>query len=148
MLAVQPFDDRITVRALQSGVCGKLCKRCQKARLSQLKGFNRVRQRVLAGHIQERKLRVGTWNFSGLCSEHKQKEVGELLQVNKIDIVAGQESWEKEDSKINVDGYKWFEKPRVVQSSQRGEFGVGFFVRDCLVNEVEFISEVKYAESV
>ena len=43
------------------------------------------------------------WNFSGLCSEHKQEEGGELLQVNKIDIVAGQESWEKEDSRINVD---------------------------------------------
>ena len=43
---------------------------------------------------------------SGLCSERKQKEVGELLQVNIIDVVAGQESWEKEDSRINVDGYK------------------------------------------
>ena len=91
---------------------------------------------------------MGTWNFSGLCSECKQKGVGGLLRVNKIEIVAGQESWEKEDSRINVDGYKWFEKPRVVQSSQRGEFGVGFFVRDYLSNEVDFTSEVKYAESV
>ena len=24
----------------------------------------------------ERKLRIGTWNFAGLCSERKQKEVG------------------------------------------------------------------------
>ena len=89
-----------------------------------------------------------TWNFSGLCSERKQKEVGELLQVNNIDVVAGQESWEKEDRRINVDGYKWFGKPRDVQNSQRGEGGVGFLVRDCLVNEVEFVGEVKYAESV
>ena len=50
---------------------------------------NRVRENVLAGNRQERKLRVGTWNFSGL---RKQKKVGELLWVNKIDIVAGQES--------------------------------------------------------
>ena len=35
---------------------------------------------------------MGTWNVSGLCSECKQTEVGELLQVNNIDIVAGQES--------------------------------------------------------
>ena len=43
---------------------------------------------MLAGNRQERKLGkvgVGTWNFSGLCSEHKQKEVGELLM---LDIVA------------------------------------------------------------
>ena len=57
---------------------------------------------------------MGTWNFSGLCSERKQKEVSELLQANKINIVAGQESWEKEDSWVNVDGYKWFGKPRDV----------------------------------
>ena len=104
--------------------------------------INRVRENVLGGNRQERKLRVGTWNFSGLCSERKQKE---LLRVN---IVAGQESWEKEASRINVDGYKWFGKPRDVQNSQRGEGGVGFLICDCLVNEVEFVSEVKYAESV
>ena len=28
---------------------------------------------------RERRLRVATWNFSGLCSERKQKEVGEVL---------------------------------------------------------------------
>ena len=39
----------------------------------------------------ERRLRVTTWNFSGLCSECKQKEGAE-------DIVAGQESWEKDDT--------------------------------------------------
>ena len=108
---------------------------------------NRVRENVLAGNRKKRKLRVGTWNFSGLCSERKQKEVGELLQVNNIDVVAGQESWE-EDSRIDVDGYKWLEKPRDVQSSQRGEGGIGFLVRDCFVNEVEFVGEVKYAECV
>ena len=59
--------------------------------------LNRVRENVLAGNRQERKLRVGTW------SERKQKEVGELLKVNNTDV-AGQESWEKEDSRINVDG--------------------------------------------
>ena len=28
---------------------------------------------------ERRRLRVATWNFSGLCSARKQKEVGELL---------------------------------------------------------------------
>ena len=37
----------------------------------------------------------------------------------------------------------WFGKPRDVQNSQRGEGGVGFLVRDCLVNEVEFVSKKK-----
>ena len=52
-----------------------------------------------------RKLRIATWNFSGLCSEHKQKEVGELLLKLNLDVVAGQESWEKEGKVIAVDGY-------------------------------------------
>ena len=65
-----------------------------------------------------------------------------------IFIVAGQESWEKEDSKIEVDGYKWFGKPRSVQNSQRGEGGVGFLVRECLIDEVECITSVHYEESM
>ena len=48
-----------------------------------------------------------------------------MLKVNNIDIAAGQESWEKEDSRINVDGYV-FGKPRDVQNSQRGKGGVGY----------------------
>ena len=95
-----------------------------------------------------RKLRVASWNFSGLCSERKQNEVAEVLKRNNIDVVAGQESWEKEDSRISVDGYKWFGKPRLVQGSQRGEGGVGFLVKDCLVSGVEFIKDVKYEQSV
>ena len=33
-------------------------------------------------------------------------------------------------------------------NSPRGDGGVGFLVRECLVNEVEFINTVKYEESV
>ena len=95
-----------------------------------------------------KQLRLATWNVSGLCSERKQKEIADLLACNSIDIVAVQESWEKEDSKIDVDGYKWFGKPRTSQRSQRGEGGVGFLVRECLVSEVEFITTVAYEESV
>ena len=62
--------------------------------------------------------------------------------------IAGQESWEKEETRIHVEGYKWFGKPRVNQNSLRGEGGVGFLIRECLVNEVEFINTVKYEESV
>ena len=37
----------------------------------------------------ERRLRVATWKFSGLGSEHKQKEVEELLaKIIIIDVVA------------------------------------------------------------
>ena len=48
------------------------------------------------------------------------------LVKNDRDVVAGQESWENMVSRINVDGYKWFGKPRSSQTSQRGEGGVGF----------------------
>ena len=97
---------------------------------------------------RKRKLRLATWNFSVLCSDRKQKEVGELLAKHNLDVVAGQESWEKEETRIAVEGYKWFGKPPIKQNSPRGDGGVGFLVRECLVNEVEFINTVKYEESV
>ena len=96
----------------------------------------------------ERKLRIGTWNFAGLCSERKQKEIGQVLEKLNLDVVAGQESWERDGSVVSVDAYKWFGKPRNNQKSLRGEGGVGFLVRECLVDEVEFISQVRYEESV
>ena len=42
---------------------------------------------------------MATWNFSGLCSERKQKEVGEIFKKLNLDIVAGRKSWEK-DGKV------------------------------------------------
>ena len=62
--------------------------------------------------------------------------------------IAGQESWEKEESRIEVEGYKWFGKPRSKQNSPRGEGVVGLLVRECLANEVEFINSVNYEECV
>ena len=38
---------------------------------------NRIK--AVVGSKRERRLRVATWNISGLCSERKQKEVGEVL---------------------------------------------------------------------
>ena len=104
--------------------------------------------KTMVRNKRERKLRLATWNFSGLCSDRKQKEIGELLAKHNLDVVAGQESWEKEETRIDVEGYKWFGKPRIKQNSPRGDGGVGFLVRECLVNEVEFINTVKYEESV
>ena len=106
------------------------------------------KEKALVRNKRERKLRLATWNFSGLCSDSKQKEIGELLAKQNLDVVAGQESWEKEETRIDVEGYKWFGKPRIKQNSPRGERGVGSLVRECLVNEVELINTVKYEESV
>ena len=36
--------------------------------------------KAVTGNKCERKLRTGTWNFAGLCSERKQKEVGQVLE--------------------------------------------------------------------
>ena len=58
-------------------------------------------------------LRVGSWNFSDLCSQRKQKEVSEVLNKLKLDIVAAQESWEREGSVIEVQGYKWLGKAHI-----------------------------------
>ena len=84
----------------------------------------------------------------GLCSKRKQKEIGELLTKNSIDVVAGQQSWEREDTRIEVEGYQWFGKPRSNQNSRRVEEGVGYLVCECLVSEVEFITSVEYEEIV
>ena len=62
----------------------------------------------------KKEVRVATWNFSGLCSESKQREVGELLQRLKIDVVAGRESWEREGEAVAVDGN------RCAQQSESG----------------------------
>ena len=40
--------------------------------------ISRVRENLLAGNRQQRKLRVGTWNSSRLCSKRKQQKLGEL----------------------------------------------------------------------
>ena len=70
-----------------------------------------LKQSVSAGKAY-RKLKVATCNFSGLCSERKQKEVAEILSRLNIDIVAEQELWEREGKNIVVDGYKCFGRPR------------------------------------
>ena len=54
------------------------------------------RVRALGGSVRGRRLRIAT----------KQKEIREVLVKNSIDVVAGQESWEKEDTKIAVEVWK------------------------------------------
>ena len=68
--------------------------------------------KALGRNERERRLGVTKWNFSRLYSEYKQKEVAEFLVKSNIGVVAGWEFWEKEDTGINVEGYKWFGKPR------------------------------------
>ena len=64
-----------------------------------------------------------------------------------MDIVAAQESCEKKGSVIEVQGYKWLGKPRKIQNSKRGEGGVGFLIRECLLAEVQFITNINLEES-
>ena len=80
----------------------------------------------VSGNKCERRLNVGTCNFSGLCSQHKQKEVSDVLNKLGMDIVAGQESWEKVESSVVVSGYKWYGKPRKVKKNREGKGVLGF----------------------
>ena len=99
--------------------------------------MNKIQSQVRVAERGEREVRVATWNFSG------------LLEKTNLYVCVGQESWEKEESKISVDGYKWFRKPRQGSSeSRRGEGGVGFLVKECLVSGVELIKDVNYEESM
>ena len=43
--------------------------------------------------------------------------------------------------------YKWLGKPRKIQNSKRGEGGVEFLIRECLLAEVEFITNINLEES-
>ena len=49
--------------------------------------------KALVRNKRERRLRVATctWNFSGLCSDRKQREIGELPAKHNLDVVAGQQ---------------------------------------------------------
>jgi len=53
--------------------------------------YRRTTERSIGGRAF-RGLRVGTSNFSGLCSSRKRMEISEVLVQNNIDVLAGQES--------------------------------------------------------
>ena len=74
-------------------------------------------ERRLKG-VQEKNVCI--WNFSGLCSQCKLKEVSDIQNNLGVDIVAGQESWEKDESVVSVSIYDWFGKPCKVQNNPRG----------------------------
>ena len=76
-----------------------------------------LKTKVLASKMRKQ-LRLTAWNVSGLCSERKQKEIADLLACNSIDIVAVQESWEKEDSKMDISGV-------LVKGVREGREGLG-----------------------
>ena len=99
-------------------------------------------------NIKQRGLRIGTWNFQGFCSDRKALQIGEVLSKNHIDILGGQESWELDNSKIYVPGYKWFGKPREGIKGKRGEGGVGFLVSELLMEDVTIIKNVKCNETI
>ena len=73
--------------------------------------------KVLASKMRKQ-LRLATWN---VCSERKQKEIADLLACNSY-IVAVQESWEKEDSKIDISGLV---SPVLVKGVREGRKGLG-----------------------
>ena len=100
-----------------------------------------------SAYHREYGLRVRSWNLSRLCCQRKQKELTEVLYKLRLNIVAAQESRERKGSVIEVQGYKWLGKPRKIQNSKRVEGGVGFLIRECLLAEVEFITNINLEES-
>ena len=65
---------------------------------------------------------------------------GSRKNSNKDDC-AGQESWEKEESKVSVDGTNGSGS---LGESRRGEGGEEFLVKGCLACRVELIKDVNY----
>ena len=60
--------------------------------------------------------------FSGFCSERKQREVEEVLERVNIDVVAGQESWEREEKPLlmAIDGLESLVRISVVVGGKEG----------------------------
>ena len=73
---VNRFEPLTSQKASSSSPSGSLCNGEDIHIDVNLVG-NKVK--ALGGREREKRLRVATWNFSGLGSECKQKEIGELL---------------------------------------------------------------------
>ena len=51
---------------------------CSEVSTNSVVDITKVRSQVRVAEREERKFRVATWDFSGICSQHKQKEAGVL----------------------------------------------------------------------
>ena len=98
-LVLTPDDSKRLTKELVSQVSASLRKIGCRCVLDDVKSGVIAKSRpiecfseAMVRNKRERKLRLATWNFSGLCSDRKQKEIGELLAKHNLDVVAGQES--------------------------------------------------------
>ena len=75
---------------------------CSEGTKKSIVDMNKIRSQLKVAERGERMVRVAAWNFLCICSQCKQKEVAGVLEKNNIDPCSGQDSWEKEESKIYV----------------------------------------------
>ena len=65
---------------------------CSEVSTNSVVDITEVRSQV---RVAERKVRVATWNFSGICSQHKQKEVaGAMLFFFRAPATSFSTEWE------------------------------------------------------
>ena len=83
------------------------------------------------GGSPRRTLTLAALNAHSLGSEGRLEEVEELLRVEKIDVLAVNETWQKPGEHYEVEGYRFLGKPRESTVKKYGG-GVGFFIADNL----------------
>jgi hypothetical protein len=103
---------------------------------------------------QHRKgLRLGSWNVRGLtCHQkvfRKLHEVVDIITSKRIDVLAVQESWESSKCMIPTIGqYTWLGKPRLGNENGDKHGGVGFLVRNTLVDLSQVITDTSLHDSI
>lgn len=76
-----------------------------------------------------------SWNIQGLTPQKMEnKEFSEFLVSNNIDILCLQETWTNNDSKIEINNYAMYHKPRPFKhiKAKRNSGGIVVFIKDAL----------------
>ena len=87
----------------------------------------------MRGVHRERKtsLTIAALNARSLGSQGRLEEVSALLTDFKLDVLAINETWQREGETYEIQGYKYIGNPRKSKEKLRGG-GVGFFIAENL----------------
>jgi len=80
---------------------------------------------------QKSTLTLAALNAHSLGAPGRLSEVSQLLREGKIDVLAVNETWQKEGEDYNLEGYRYVGKPRDQKTKKHGG-GVGIFIAENL----------------
>jgi len=80
---------------------------------------------------RKRTLTLAALNAHSLGAPGRLTEVEGLLKESKIDVLAVNETWQKQGEEYDIEGYRYVGKPRDQKRKSHGG-GVGFFIAEGL----------------